>query len=271
MMYFRKSEELARKFDKGTVKELYYLGEKEDIHCIVDKNRKNTDACTVTGVIHNIRNNKGILKMKCGIEVSFNAKGFDILHDEGQTLKGTLGFSYSGPGLYDFRPDSDNELTGLYMNMQEEKEISFEELGESYLPAEDLVEEINLEEAPSPSSINIKQVGFIDLGKSTSNPKRQKVNKEKDDNTLTENINNTKYQNGEISHGKIDLINGKVKGEKGPCTIDKDNGYAINCSPREYDYRDFEEVIFEVKVRTHKLRPQDPWYYANNIRPASEE
>lgn len=117
--------------------------------------------------------------MKCGIEVSFNAKGFDILHDEGQTLKGTLGFSYSGPGLYDFRPDSDNELTGLYINMQEEKEISFEELGKSYLPAEDLVEEVTLEEAPSPSSINIKQVGFIDLGKSTSIQKNRTLIKKR--------------------------------------------------------------------------------------------
>ena len=50
---YKKSE----RFDKGTVQPLCYLGEKEDIHCIVDKNRKDTDACTVTGVIQHVNNN----------------------------------------------------------------------------------------------------------------------------------------------------------------------------------------------------------------------
>lgn len=40
MTYFHKSEDFAKRFDKGTVQPLCYLGEKEDIHCIVDKNRK---------------------------------------------------------------------------------------------------------------------------------------------------------------------------------------------------------------------------------------
>lgn len=95
--------------------------------------------------------------------------------------------------------------------------------------------------------------------------------KEYDDNNLTDNTDNLKYQNGETSHGKIDLIHGKVIGKKGTCTIDKNNGYAIDCSPREYDYRDSEEVIFEVKVGTHRFRPNEPWNYAINIRPACEE
>ena len=252
MMYFRKSEELARKFDKGTVKELYYLGEKEDIHCIVDKNKKNTDACTVTGIIHNIKNNKGILKMKCGIEVSFNAKGFDILHDEGQTLKGTLGFSYSGPGLYDFRPDSDNESTVLYMNMQEEKEISYEELGKSYLPAEDLIEEINLEEAPSPSSINIKQVGFINLGKSTSIPQKQKVNKVERPQGLVDGL---EYE------GIIQMIGTfkKIKCDAYPYPI------RIEGIDNQDVYED-ERVIFTAKSRPNIRDENKTFWFAINVR-----
>lgn len=125
MTYFHKSEDFAKRFDKGTVQPLCYLGEKEDIHCIVDKNRKDTDACTVTGVIQHVNNNKGILKMLCGIDVSFKANRFDKFHAEGQTLRGVLGFSYSGPGLYDFRPDIDDELTGLYMDVQDEKKDFF--------------------------------------------------------------------------------------------------------------------------------------------------
>lgn len=31
---------------------------------------KDTDADTITGVIHHINKNKGILKMRCGVEVS---------------------------------------------------------------------------------------------------------------------------------------------------------------------------------------------------------
>ena len=55
------------------------------------------------------------------------------------------------------------------------------------------------------------------------------------------------------------------------CTIDKTSGYAIDCSPKQYDYQDSEEVIFEVKVGVKKFHPLEPWYYATNIRPASEE
>ncbi len=169
LTYFRKSEDFAKRFDKGTVQPLFYLGEKEDIHCIVDKNRKDTDACTVTGIIHNIKNNKGILRMLCGIEASFNAKGFDILRHEGQTLRGVLGFSYSGPGLYDFRPDEDKELSSMYFGAQEEVEITDEELEQSYVPIEDIVEETREEKETSDkneeqkSGVNLKILGKVDL------------------------------------------------------------------------------------------------------------
>ena len=80
-----------------------------------------------------------------------------------------------------------------------------------------------------------------------------------------------KYQNGETSHGQIDRTNNRVIGEKGACTIDNKMGYAIDCSPKEYDYRDFEDVIFEVKIGKNKFKSTESWYYAINIRPACEE
>lgn len=80
-----------------------------------------------------------------------------------------------------------------------------------------------------------------------------------------------KYINGETARGKIDVIHNRIIGEKGMCTIDKTSGYAIDCSPKQYDYQDSEEVIFEVKVGVKKFHPLEPWYYATNIRPASEE
>lgn len=256
MTYFHKSEDLAKKFDKGTVQPLYYLGEKEDIHCIVDKNRKDIDACTVTGIIQYINNNKGILKMRCGVEVTFNAKGFDILHNEGQTLRGVLGFRYSGPGLYDFRPDIDEELTELYLDVQEEKEISFEELAESYVPTEDLVEEpIVIDVLREKEKPQIKVVGRIDV------PKFEKrTQKNAKPNNTTE-----AYMDGEIVHGIVCEGLKSVKGPKGYCTIDKKNGFAV--SPKDCDYESIKKVVFKVKVGKNHNNPSEPWYYAINIEP----
>ena len=243
MTYFRKSEDFAKKFDKGTVQPLCYLGEKEDIHCIIDRNRKESDACTITGVIHNIKNNKGILKMLCGVEVSFNAKGFDILHHEGQTLRGVLGFSYSGPGLYDFRPDTDGELTGLYLEMQDEKEITFEDLEKSYLPVEDLVEEVKETQDERPK-YGLKQVGFIDLNKSgTKNEKKRQV-----------------LVDGEDFEGKI-VLNGIHKNivcniYPFPLRIEDDNN----------DYYEDEIVLFTAKSRPNNRDNTKIFWFATNVR-----
>lgn len=100
---------------------------------------------------------------------------------------------------------------------------------------------------------------------------KSKSNVEKDENTDFRNNKIAKYQNGETSHGQIDVKHNKVIGEKGTCTIDKKNGFAIDCSPKEYDYNDLEDVIFEVKLGVNKFKPQESWSYAINIRPASEK
>lgn len=104
---------------------------------------------------------------------------------------------------------------------------------------------------------------------------RKKQNKEEQqsNNTTTEQMLDRaeRYQNGETTHGQIDFTNNRVEGKKGPCTIDNKMGYAIDCSPKDYDYKDFEDVIFEVKIGKNKYKPTGPWYYAINIRPACKE
>lgn len=253
--YFRKSEDFAKKFDKGTVLPQCYLGERDDIHCIIDKNMKDTDADTVTGVIHHINNNKGILKMLCGVEVTFNAKGFDILHDEGQTLRGVLGFSYSGPGLYDFRPENVNESSHVY-DEQDETETTFEELEKAYLPSEILVEEVAVDEEPKKEEIQQpKIVGFIDLSKFEKVTKRN----------ICSNGDLNSYEDGEIVHGIICAGLKSVKGPKGYCTIDKKNGFAV--SPKVCDYEEINNVIFKVKIGQNCNNPSEPRYYATNIEP----
>ncbi len=252
MMYFRKSEDFAKKFDKGTVQPLCYLGEKEDIHCIVDKNRKDSEACTVTGVIHNIKNNKGILKMLCGVEVSFNAKGFDILHDEGQTLRGVLGFSYSGPGLYDFRPDTDEGLRELIYDKQEEKEISFEELEKTYVPTEDLVEEKE-EIAPKEDNptTSIKKVGFIDLKKFESSSKTKPI------------IPKTKRQilvDGYDFEGII-VRKGALK-----CIECDAFPFPLGIEDKNEDFYEDEKVVFTAKSKPNNRDANKAFWYATNVR-----
>lgn len=89
------------------------------------------------------------------------------------------------------------------------------------------------------------------------------------DNNISEDTKELpKYVNGETSRGKLDLEHKVVVGEKGTCTVDNKEGYAADCSPHEYNYDDFEEVIFEVKLGTNKYKPSESWNYAINIRPA---
>ena len=251
--YFRKSEDFAKKFDKGTVLPQCYLGERDDIHCIIDKNMKDTDADTVTGVIHHINNNKGILKMLCGVEVTFNAKGFDILHDEGQTLRGVLGFSYSGPGLYDFRAENMNTYSEIY-DEQDETETTFEDLEKSYIPTENLVEE-EIKEPVKEEKPQPKVVGKIDL--SQFDKKQTKLHVDKS--------NSDSYEEGEIVHGTICSGLKSVVGPKGRCTVDNKNGFAV--SPKKCDYEAIKNVIFKVKVGKNANNPTLPWYYAINIQP----
>lgn len=251
--YFRKSEDFAKKFDKGTVLPQCYLGERDDIHCIIDKNMKDTDADTVTGVIHRINNNKGILKLLCGVEVTFNAKGFDILHDEGQTLRGVLGFSYSGPGLYDFRAENMNAYSEIY-DEQDETETTFEDLEKSYIPTENLVEE-EIKEPVKEEKPQPKVVGKIDL--SQFDKKQTKLHVDKS--------NSDSYEEGEIVHGTICSGLKSVIGPKGRCTVDNKNGFAV--SPKDCDYDEIKNVVFKVKIGKNVNDPSLPWYYAINIQP----
>lgn len=259
MSYFKKSEDFAKQFDKGTVQTLCYFGEKSDIHCIVDKSRKELEACPVSGVIYKINNNnKGILKLSCGLEVTFRAdKKFDVMRDEGQSLCGLIGFSYSGPGLYDYRPDEANRQSDILYDEQNETEKTFEELEKSFVPPEDLVEEetIENENLEKGENLQVKVVGTIDLSKF------EKKNKDKDES----NNNLSTYMDGDIVHGVMCEGQKSVKGPMGYCTIDKKNGFTI--SPKDCDYEAIKKVKFKVKIGKNHNNPSAPWYYATNIEP----
>lgn len=258
MSYFKKSEEFARKFDKGTVQQLCYFGEKSDIHCIVDKSKKDIEAYPVSGVIHKINNdNKGILKMSCGLEVTFRAdKKFDMMRDEGQRLCGLIGFSYTGPGLYDYRPDDVNWQSDVIYDEQDETETTFEDLEKSYVPSEDLVEEelaTEEKEAQEVTVLQPKVVGTIDLSKF----------EKKKDRTIDEGGKKN-------LHGFINDRRDRISTRTLTYIVERNNGFAPDCNPSQYDYRDNEEVIFDI-FETINPKTNLPFRFAVNIRPACEE
>ena len=190
--------------------------------------------------------------MLCGIDVSFKANRFDKFHAEGQTLRGVLGFSYSGPGLYDFRPDIDEELTELYLDIQEEKEISFEELAESYIPTEDLVEEGHQEVKPTDTATSgIKQVGYIDLSQ-LATPRRSKpVIKETKKNIL---VDGNDYEGIIVKDGGYK----KVKCDIYP--------RPLKIEDKNTDYYEDEAVFFTAKSRPNDRDASRTFWYATNVR-----
>lgn len=250
--YFRKSEEFAKRFDKGTVLPQCYLGERDDIHCIIDKTMKDTDADTVTGVIQHIHNNKGILKMLCGVEVTFNAKGFDILHDEGQALRGVLGFSYSGPGLYDFRPESVGIESAILYDEQDETETTFEDLEKSYIPSEDLVEENETnKEQPVTLENGIKHIGYIDPALLSTTRKSKVSSKEnkKQDLIDGEDVEGTIIKNGAYQNIKCNVY-----------------PYPLRIEDKKAEFYEDEVVIFTAKSRPNDRDSSKIFWYATNVR-----
>lgn len=253
MSYFKKSENFAKKFDKGTVQPLCYFGEKTDIHCIVDKTRKEHEAYPVTGVIHKINNNKGILRMSCGLEVSFRAdKKFDLMRDEGQSLRGVVGFSYSGPGLYDFRPDDADYYSDIVYCEQDESETTFEELEKSYVPTEDLVEEKEdvIDNKKKQKESTIKQVGFIDLSIFNTSRKSKTVG----------NVKKALLIDGEDFEGTI-VMEGIYKKIK--CSI---YPYPLKIEDTNTDYYEDEIVIFTAKSRPNDRDASKIFWFATNVR-----
>lgn len=147
--FFNEARNLAEIFEKSTINSLCYLGNKKDIHCIVDKE---SEGMLVSGIIMSIDNNKGIMQMQCGLEASFRATGMDKFKYEGKTIQGIIGFKYEGLGLYEFGvvdyvDSSDEEIEDIMSN--------------SYVP-DYSDDEDKLESTPEVQD-GIKVLGKIDL------------------------------------------------------------------------------------------------------------
>lgn len=263
--YFHKTEELAKQFEKGTVRPLCYLGEKKDIHCILDKDKKN-DAYLVSGVISNIKNQKGIMKMKCGVEATFNANKLDPLRDEGHKLRGIIGFAYSGPGLYEFNKEEDYNATQERYDELIDEQKTFEELEKEDLQPEDLVEEKKeaIENEPN-CSFGVKTVGYLDFSKVTSFDEKNK------------NRSSVKKYHGTNINGKSGIFeDGKFEGvivkNKGHMMIDTPvYPYWLRIEKSKDEFYEDEKVIFTAKSKPNEKNPIAKVWYAINVKLKEDE
>lgn len=96
---------------------------------------------------------------------------------------------------------------------------------------------------------------------------------------MLENNNSVHTQTNESTATNTNtvILRGKINSEKNriicenhpPYIIDKKMGFAVNNSPKEYDYAEREEVLFELRETTNP-RTGSPFSFAINVRPAND-
>ena len=223
--YFDEATNLAHIFEKSTINSFCYLGDKKDIHCIVDKE---SEGMPVSGIIMSIDNNKGIMRMKCGLEASFNAKGMDKFKYQGKPIQGIIGFKYSGLGLYqfgevDYVDSSDEEIEDIMSN--------------SYVP--DYSDDEDKQESTPDVQDGIKVLGKIDLSAFARK--------------------NTQKQQNKTFLGIYNASTNKVRCSEIPYSLEarvkKDN-----------DLYDGADVLFEVDSEPNVNNPEKPYKFAINVR-----
>ena len=223
--YFDEATNLAHIFEKSTINSFCYLGDKKDIHCIVDKE---SEGMLVSGIIMSIDNNKGIMRMKCGLEASFKATGMDKFKYQGKPIQGIIGFKYSGLGLYqfgevDYVDSSDEEIEDIMSN--------------SYVP--DYSDDEDKQESTPDVQDGIKVLGKIDLSAFARK--------------------NTQKQQNKTFLGIYNASTNKVRCSEIPYSLEarvkKDN-----------DLYDGADVLFEVDSEPNVNNPEKPYKFAINVR-----
>ena len=223
--YFEEANRLAHVFEKSAINAMCYLGDKEDIHCIVDKE---SEGMMVSGIIINIKEGKGIMRMKCGLEASFSAKKMDRLKYQGKRIQGIIGFKYSGLGLYqfgevDYVDSSDEEIEDIMSN--------------SYVP--DYSDDEDKQESTPDVQDGIKVLGKIDLSAFARK--------------------NTQKQQNKTFLGIYNASTNKVRCSEIPYSLEarvkKDN-----------DLYDGADVLFEVDSEPNVNNPEKPYKFAINVR-----
>ncbi len=223
--YFDEATKLAHVYEKSTINSLCYFGDKKDIHCIVDKE---SNGALVSGVIISIDKSKGIMRMKCGLEASFNAKGMDKFKYQGKTIQGIIGFKYSGLGLYQFG--------GADMDETTEEEIE-KIINNSYVP--DYTDDDVKIENPIVEDKGPKVLGKIELPE--------------------ERPRNISINEGKTYAGTYDRSSDSVR-----CSV---RPYPIKVRTKvDGDLYDGADVLFEIGSEPNSKNPEKIYNFAINVR-----
>lgn len=223
--YFDEATNLAHVFEKSSINSFCYFGEKKDIHCLVDRE---ADGALVSGVIINIDKSKGIMRMKCGLEASFNAKGMDKFKYQGKTIQGIIGFKYSGLGLYRFGEADMNNAT--------EEEIE-EIINNSYVP--DFSDDDNKVGESMAENIGLKVLGKIELPED----KLKKVS----------------HNHNQTYSGTYNKVADSITCSSKP--------YPIKVRTKnDNDLYDGADVLFEIGSEPNSKNPERSYFYAINVR-----
>lgn len=257
--YFDLSREMAKTFNStpygSRLSPLYFLGYDTDIHALVPKQAPIEDRRTVSGRILRIdKRNQGWIRLKSGLEVSFNAEGYDAQLDINKEISGQLGFRYQGLGLYQFNKVELND------------QITIQEVIETQdIKSEKSLEDFNKDDIFKTESEKIhlsrpKVIDKIVINDSIIDKGR-----------IRKNNSNVKLEENHTYTGNINLVKNRIalSGYKWKINIDRTRGFYDGYSPKEYDYAENEEILFELKMGVHNISGE-PFPYGINIRPKKE-
>lgn len=258
--YFDMAREMANTFSStpygSKLSALYFLGYDCDIHALIPKHAPIDDRRTVSGRILRIdKRNQGWMRLKCGLEVSFRAEGYDAQLDIDKEISGQLGFRYQGLGLYQFNKADLNDQIIIRENI-ETQDIESEQSCKDQSQEDDIYQT----ESERARLQKPKVIGKININDSCDKGRRDKKG--------------LYIAIPEVNHeytGRINLTQQKIvlPGYKRKIIIDRTDGFAEDCSPKKYDYSENEEVVFEIKMGDH-YRTGEQFPYAIKIRPIKE-
>lgn len=266
--YFEEATKLADRFEINSINSLAFLGEENDVHCILLPSQQYSRKM-VKARIEKIDGKKGYAIIpNCGpkLEAFFSNKDnkYDSLKDERKTfITGSIGFRYDGLRIYDTYTETDLTIEELAETVKEEEvettPITDDKEPKTPVSQTETTKSIGASVKDTSVSLGVKVVGKLDLEKLQANRSRE----------VKHNVNTGIDKNGTFV-GQIDAECINVWAGTRPYLIDNKEGFKSGWSPKECDYDENEEVYFEKKEGPN-YKTGGIFTYAINVRPKADE
>lgn len=266
--YFEEATKLADRFEINSINSLAFLGEENDVHCILLPSQQDARKM-VKARIEEIDGKKGYAIIpNCGpkLKAFFSNKDnkYDSLRDERKTfITGSIGFRYDGLRIYDTYTETDLTIEELAETVKEEEvettPITDDKEQETPVSQTETIKSVGASVKDTSVSLGVKVVGKIDPEKLLTNKSRE----------VKRNVNTGIDKSGTFV-GKIDADGKRVCVGTRSYLIDNKEGFKSGCSPKECDYSENEEVYFEKKEGPN-YKTGGTFTYAINVRPKADE